>query len=105
MLMASMSCSAGIFGYPPMDSIGEAALLRADGAAVGFFGASGLSRTYLADKIAKGFYRNLFDPQVTRVGDAVVRGKQYYFDQGAERYPLDIYNLLGDPAMLAPLQR
>jgi hypothetical protein len=105
MMMTSMACSSASFGYPPMNSIGESALLKADGAAVGFFGATGLSRNYLADIMAEGFYRSLFDPTNTRVGDAVVQGKQHYFDQGAKRYPLDIYNLLGDPAMLAPVQQ
>lgn len=105
MLMVSMSCSTASFGYPPMNSIGESAVLKADGAAVGFYGASGLSRNFLADIMAEGFYRNLFDPATLRVGDAVVQGKQYYYDQGAARYSLDVYSLLGDPAMLVPIQQ
>jgi hypothetical protein len=104
MLMISMACSTASFGYPPMSSIGERAVLRADGAAVGFFGATGLSLNYLADIMAEGFYRNLFDPATFRVGDAVVLGKRYFADQSTERSTLDIYNLLGDPAMLAPVQ-
>ncbi|XOF33695.1 MAG: C25 family cysteine peptidase [Candidatus Electrothrix sp. YB6] len=105
MLMVSMTCSAGAFGYPPMDSIGETAVLRADGAAVGFFGASGLSENHLADIMAKGFYRSLFDPENVnpRIGDAVVGAKQYYSAQGGERSVLDIYNLLGDPALHGPV--
>lgn len=105
MLMVSMSCSSASFGYPPMNSIGESAVLRAGGAAVGFFGATGLSRNYLADIMAQGFYRSLSDSAVSRIGDAVVQGKQHYFSLGAERYPLDIYNLLGDPAALTPVSR
>jgi hypothetical protein len=105
LLMVSTSCSAASFGYPAFNSIGESTVLRTDGAAAGFFGATGLTQNYLADIMAAGFYKNLFSSEDVRVGDAVVRGKKYYFDQGAERYPLDIYNLLGDPAMLAPVQQ
>ncbi|MGB5686943.1 MAG: SdrD B-like domain-containing protein, partial [Candidatus Electrothrix sp.] len=103
LLMVSMACSTASFGYPPMNSIGESAVLKADGAAVGFYGATGLSFNYQADIIAKGFYTSLFDPANTRVGDAVMHGKENSFTQGAEASTLDIYNLLGDPAMLAPV--
>ncbi|MCW5202075.1 hypothetical protein VU12_03950 [Desulfobulbus sp. US4] len=102
MLMVSMSCSSGSFGYPFLDSVGESAVLHATGGAVAFFGASGLSRNDLANIMAQGFYQSLFDPEVSTVGDAIVRGKQHYFEQGAKRYSLDIYNLLGDPAAHAP---
>ncbi|MGB5684185.1 MAG: C25 family cysteine peptidase, partial [Candidatus Electrothrix sp.] len=104
MLMVSMACSTASFGYPAMNSIGESAVLKAGGAAVGFFGATGLSRNYLADIMAEGFYLGLFDPANSRVGDAVVQAKRYSSEQGAKHFALDIYNLLGDPAMLAPVQ-
>ncbi|MCI5221947.1 MAG: hypothetical protein D3924_04585, partial [Candidatus Electrothrix sp. AR4] len=102
MLMTSMSCSSASFGYPALNSIGESAVLRADGAAVGFFGSTGLSLNYLADIMAEGFYRSLFDPENPRVGDAIVQGKQYCSDQGVEMYVFDIFNFIGDPAVLAP---
>jgi len=105
MLMTSMACSTASFGYPAMNSIGESAVLRADGAAVGFFGATGLSKNHLANIMAEGFYRSLFDPATSRVGDAIVLGKRYYADQKAEHSALDIYNLLGDPAVLVPTQQ
>lgn len=103
MLMVSMSCSSASFGYPPMNSIGESAVLKENGAAVGFFGATGLSYNYLADIMADGFYSSLSDPAVGRIGDAVLRAKQQYAEQGAMPYTLDIYNLLGDPAALVPV--
>lgn len=104
LLMVSMACSSGFFGYPPMNSLGETAVLKADGAAVGFFGATGLSRNYLADILAEGFYSSLFDSENRRLGDAVTQAKQHYFNvkQGEKRYTLDIYNLLGDSALLIP---
>ncbi len=105
MLMLGMSCSPASFGYPVMNSVGESAVLRENGAAAGFYGATGLSRNIQADLMAIGFYRNLFDPEVNRVGDAVVQGKWYYFVQGGNRYMLDIYNLLGDPALLTPVEQ
>ncbi|MCI5123219.1 MAG: hypothetical protein D3925_01765 [Candidatus Electrothrix sp. AR5] len=105
MLMVSMACSSGSFGYPPMNSVGESAVLQPNGAAVGFFGATGLSRNYLSDIIAEGFYRSLLDSKGDRLGDVVVQAKQHYFNvkQGKERSVLDIYNLLGDPAVHAPI--
>jgi hypothetical protein len=108
LLMVSMSCSAASFGYPVMNSIGESAVLRANGAAVGFYGATGLSKNYLADIIAEGFYRNLADPSGThRIGDAVFQSKQHYVEvkHGHDTYMLDIYNLLGDPAVQMTTQQ
>ncbi|WPD23018.1 MAG: SdrD B-like domain-containing protein [Candidatus Electrothrix scaldis] len=104
MLMVSMACSSGFFGYPPMNSLGETAVLKADGAAVGFFGSTGLSRNYLADILSEGFYSGLFDSEKRRLGDAILQAKQHYFNvkQGEQRYTLDIYNLLGDSALLIP---
>ncbi len=104
MLMVSMVCSSASFGYPAMRGLGETAVLRPDGAAVGFFGATGLSLNYLADIMAEGFYRSLFDSASSRLGDAVKGAKEYYGQQGEVSYPLDIYNLLGDPATLIPVE-
>ena len=103
--MVSMSCSSASFGYPPLNSIGESAVLKEGGAAVGFFGATGLSYNYLADIMTDGFYSSLSDPSVGRIGDAVLRAKQHYAEQGAQEYLLDIYNLLGDPAASVPVAR
>jgi len=105
MLMVSMSCSSASFGYPPLNSIGESAVLQQGGAAVGFFGATGLSYNQLADIMAAGFYSSLNDPSVVSIGDAVLRAKQHYAEQGTQEYLLDIYNLLGDPAALVPVAR
>ncbi|MCI5160496.1 MAG: hypothetical protein D3917_00425 [Candidatus Electrothrix sp. AX5] len=104
LLMVSMACSTASFGYPAMRSIGEAAVLRADGVAAGFFGATGLSKNYLADIMAEGFYRGLLDPATSGVGDAVVKAKRDYAAQGLSNDPLYIYNFLGDPAMSVPIQ-
>ncbi|MGR0482685.1 MAG: C25 family cysteine peptidase [Candidatus Electronema sp. V4] len=104
-LMVSMSCSAASFGYPAMNSIGESAVLRADGAAVGFFGATGLSFNHLGDIIAEGFYRSLFDQAAApRLGDAVMESKRHYrqVKQSDDAATMDIYNLLGDPAVRMP---
>ena len=104
LLMVSMSCSTGYFGYPAMNSLGETAVLRTDGAAIGFFGATGLSMNHLADVLSEGLYSSLSNSENRRVGDALVQAKQHYFDvkQGKDHYTLDIYNLLGDPALFIP---
>ncbi len=107
LLMVSMSCSAGFFGYPAMNSFGETALLKADGGAAAFFGASGLSYNHLADIMAEGFYKGLADPVSNpRIGDAAVAAKRHYAEarQGRDAFMLDIYNLIGDPALLSPVR-
>ncbi|MCI5166000.1 MAG: hypothetical protein D3903_07860, partial [Candidatus Electrothrix sp. GM3_4] len=67
------------------------------------FGATGLSKNYLADIMAEGFYRGLLDPANLGVGDAVVKAKRHYADQGLSNDLLYIYNFLGDPAMSVPV--
>jgi hypothetical protein len=102
MLMVSMACSTASFGYPEMKSIGEAAVVRANGAAVGFFGATGLSANHLADIMSEGFYLGLRDPGNLGIGDAVVAAKRHYAAQESDSDLLNIYNFLGDPAVSVP---
>ncbi|MCI5119802.1 MAG: hypothetical protein D3908_01150, partial [Candidatus Electrothrix sp. AUS4] len=102
MLMVSMACSTASFGYPEMKSIGEAAVVRADGAAVGFLGATGLSTNYLADTLSEGFYLGLRDLANSGMGDAVAAAKRYYADRESDKDLLYIYNFLGDPAASLP---
>jgi hypothetical protein len=107
LLMVSMSCSAGFFGYPAMNSFGETALLKAGGGAAAFFGSSGLSYNHLADIMTEGLYKGLADPANPRIGDAAVHAKRHYADkkQGRDAFMLDIYNLIGDPALLTPARQ
>jgi hypothetical protein len=107
LLMVSMSCSAGFFGYPAMNSFGETALLKADGGAAAFFGSSGLSYNHLADIMAEGFYKGLADTVSNpRIGDVAVHAKRHYAEarKGRDSFMLDIYNLIGDPALLSPVR-
>ncbi|WP_417910185.1 C25 family cysteine peptidase, partial [Candidatus Electronema sp. PJ] len=51
----------------------------------------------------EGFYTSLAEPATERLGDAVVQAKRHYAEspEGAKsHYTLDIYNLLGDPALI-----
>ncbi len=76
--------------------------MKADGAAIGFFGATGLVKESATYMMSEGFYNSVLDPANSNLGDMIVSGKQYYSDQNDgqndNRYLLDIYNLLGDPA-------
>ena len=114
-----INCASAAFDTPAHPSFVELQLLRPDGGAIAGFGDTRVSPSFPNNHMALGFFDAMFSKTVEdyggnaisdetrRLGDVLVRGKQYMATQegfewhGAgdtyvEHY---LYHLLGDPTM------
>jgi uncharacterized repeat protein (TIGR01451 family) len=98
-IMTAMTCLAGSSGLPGYSSLGEVLVRQEDGGAAALWAPSGMSENHLAQPMATEFYRAAFDPRVVRLGDAIRTARKAYRQSERPAFMLDLYNLLGDPAM------
>ncbi|MEM9552787.1 MAG: C25 family cysteine peptidase [Acidobacteriota bacterium] len=90
-MVVSVSCATAPFDHPSAESLGERMVLRPDGGAIAFLGAS--ARLYTQPRFGELIVRALLDGR--SIGDAVVAAKREV--DSAETSAL--YNLLGDPSL------
>ncbi|MCD6586435.1 MAG: hypothetical protein J7K96_11790, partial [Desulfobacteraceae bacterium] len=95
----AMTCAAGNFGYPGMDGFNESMALKADGGAVAVWAPSGFAFNSESAELCKGFYSAIFIGGETVLGDAILRSQESFASQGDKLYHVDLYNLMGDPAL------
>ncbi len=96
---ASLTCVAGRFEFPGMQSLAEA-LVLANGGAVAMWAPSGLSYSVDAARLNRAFVDAAFDSGAT-VGSGVREALAAYQEEGFSRHLLYIYNVFGDPAVRA----
>lgn len=105
-VVTAMTCTINRFAVPGVPSLGEVLVKRSAGGAAAVWGPSGLSYHGEARQLAEVFYRLISDPGDPgdpgggRLGDMVMRSLAEYGGLGGDGRMLDIYNLLGDPALL-----
>jgi len=99
-VFTGMTCLSGYFGISGYKSLGEALLMKADGGSIAVWSASGLSLNHRAKLLDEGFYLATFEDGELVLGEAIIKAQQHYAKDGKNRYMLDIYNLLGDPATI-----
>ncbi|MBW1743934.1 MAG: hypothetical protein JRJ47_11000, partial [Deltaproteobacteria bacterium] len=98
-IVTAMTCIVGRFAIPGYDSLSEALLLANDGGSVAVWAPSGMSINSQARILDMEFFRAAPPDENTILGDAILKALEAYSVRGSERYMLDIYNLLGDPAL------
>lgn len=92
-MILSMTCYSAPFDNPTEDSIGERFLREADKGAVAIFAASW--RNAPSTTFSKSLVKELLAPGAT-IGEGIVRAKGSIQD----RVLIEMYNLLGDPAVV-----
>ena len=92
-MILSMTCYSAPFDNPTEDSIGERFLREADKGAVAVFAASW--RNAPSTAFSKALVKELLAPGAT-IGEGIVRAKPAIDD----RVLIEMYNLLGDPAVV-----
>lgn len=99
-VLTAMTCTVNRFAVPGVPSIGEVLVKRAGGGAAAVWGPSGLSFHGEARLLAELFYRQTSqEGDGSRLGDWILRSMAEYRALGGDATMLDIYNLLGDPAL------
>jgi len=99
-VITAMTCAAGNFGYPGLDGFNESLALKADGGAVAVWAPSGFTFNSESEKLCKGFYSAVFIGGETVLGDAIRRSQEAFANRGEKLYHIDLYNLMGDPALI-----
>ena len=98
-VVTAMTCTVNRFGVPGVPSLGELLVDSPGGGAVAVWSASGLSVNAEAGQLAARFYRLLDEPGSERLGDLILRSLSEFAGLGGDNSLLDLYNLLGDPAL------
>ena len=93
-----LTCAAADFSRPGFDSLGEALMLKPNGGAIAVWGPTGLSLSSEAKQFGDEFFNQTFRLGKGVLGESVSEAYQHY---GANhyRFMLDIYGILGDPAL------
>jgi hypothetical protein len=98
-VVTAMTCVAGQFAIPGYDALSELLVLHKYGGAIATWAPTGLSRNDLAVILDKGFFRAAFEDGESILGEVVLKALVDYAGTGKPGYMLDIFNLLGDPAL------
>ncbi len=98
-LMLAMTCVAGNFSHPGYPGISEQLLNWEKGGLAGIWSPTGMSENDLAIALAAEFLAEAYRESNPRIGDVILSAMETYADAGYPSFMLDIYTLLGDPAM------
>ncbi len=97
-VIAAMTCNVGHFALTDFPCLSELMLRNVGGGAAAVWSPTGMSENELAVVLAEAFWAEVFSNR-PRIGDAILAASRAYEADGLAPYTLDIYNLLGDPAM------
>jgi uncharacterized repeat protein (TIGR01451 family) len=98
-IMTAMTCIAGNFSDPYEVVLNEALVLKADGGVAAAWSPTGLSDDSQANILNGAFYDAIFRGGKQTIGDAVIQALSVYKTKGTMPFMMDIYNILGDPAL------
>lgn len=98
-VLLAMTCQTGRFEIPGADTIGEDLISRPDGGVVALWAPTGWSLDGEARKLGEAFFKAVFRDGEKILGNAVLSALKAYAGQGGNRVMLDIYTLIGDPAL------
>jgi len=98
--VSAATCAVGNYAKPGYRSLSVVLILQGDGGAAAVFSPTGSSLNADGVALDMKLFQNLFDGDARRAGDATRAALAGYASDGGPRYALDIYNLLGDPALV-----
>jgi len=98
-VMTAMTCGAGRFAIPGYDVLGEAFVLKEADGAIAFWAPTGMSINAEAKILDEAFFQSALSEKGVTLGTAILGALEVYSRLGSERFMLEVYNLLGDPAL------
>ncbi len=98
-VVTTMTCVTGNFSIPGIDCLGEALVLKGNGGAAAFLAPTGMSINSSARVFDEEFVKSYLQPGKLILGDVVLKTFLNYSGKDGYNYMLDIYNIMGDPAM------
>jgi hypothetical protein len=103
-VMVQLTCFTGSFHDSALSTLDESLLLRANGGAIGVWGATGLGIATGHDSLAQGFLTRIYRDRQPDVGTALLAGKLSLAGTGQYLDLLDTFTWLGDPATQAAVR-
>ncbi len=103
-IMVNITCLAGLFTHPSVESLSEAMLWNDKGGAIASLGATSLTLPFYQAFLSGGFVEALLQLPGGRLGDVLLHAqRQMPVDNGPGSLEvLDTFLLFGDPALLVP---
>ena len=98
-VVVALSCLTGRFETSGVDSMGELLMRREQGGAVAVWAPSGLTRLYPSTDLGSDFYRDILQAGSGTIGTSILRARRAAQDDLFTHDTLEIFNLLGDPAL------
>lgn len=98
-VVTAMTCFMNNFGYPGSDTLGEILTMKENGGAIAVWGPTGLSLNSEAVAIDRTLFQKIFTGGEKVLGAAVRKTFDEYGRRGGLPFMIDIYSLLGDPAL------
>ena len=98
-VMAAMTCVVGEYAIPGYNSLSEALVLKKDGGAAAVWSPTGLSFDSQAKILDEEFFKADFNAKKAVLGDVILKAFNGFNNAGGQAFMIDIYNLLGDPAL------
>ena len=98
-ILTSLTCSVGRFELPGFESLAEALTLAEDRGAIAVWAPTGTSYNHAAEALGSEFFVEVFQNGQARLGDAVVEALRSYAATGEIATLVEIYTLIGDPAL------
>ncbi len=98
-VMTAMTCLVGRFAIPGFDSLGVEFLLHTPGGAVAVWAPTGLSHEGMNLMLNEELFKAIFIDGEKVLGRAITKALEACHARGLSLYGLEIYTLLGDPAL------
>ena len=98
-IMTAMTCVVGRFEIAGYDTLAERLLLQGDGGAAAVWAPTGASFNNQNTLLAEKFFKAVFRSQEKTLGQALLKAMKDFAALNGDPITLEIYNLLGDPAL------
>ena len=99
-MITALTCLAGQFSFQGLDTIGETLVVHPTRGAIALWAPSGQALNRSAEVLGEHFYRSTFEGGELVIGEVILEAQRAYAESGQDPYLLDLYNLLGDPALV-----
>ena len=97
-VVTAMTCVMGQYAMPGVDSLSSALVLHDGGGAIAVYSPTGYSKNSLARMLNEAIFDSAFATGTKTLGEVILQASKIYSLNG-EKQLLDVYNLLGDPAL------
>jgi len=98
-IMTAMTCVMGRFSIPGFDTLSEILVLSKDSGTIAVWAPTGASQNEQAKILAGEFFKAVFSKRVKNLGKIILKAMQGFIELGGQTYMLNIFNLIGDPAL------